>query len=214
MKEFLKLIKRKLIRFITYLLSPLRRIGLKNKDFTIISNNCWGGFVYQRYNLPYRTPFLGLFLPAPCFIELLEDFENNMKKDLHFIAAKDSAYFFKRKRIVKEYPIALLGDKIEIHFLHYKTPNDAREAWNRRKKRINPNNILFKFAEMDWCTPELIKRFDNLKFKHKICFTANNYPNCKSTLKLPSTYGTIELQDEFNYIPPHFKKYLNDCREN
>lgn len=30
-------------RQIRKIISPFRRIGLKNFDFSIISNNCWGG---------------------------------------------------------------------------------------------------------------------------------------------------------------------------
>lgn len=33
---------------------------LKNKDFVIISDNCWGGAVYQWYDRPYNSPFVGL----------------------------------------------------------------------------------------------------------------------------------------------------------
>lgn len=47
------------------ILGNINKIGLKNKCFTIISNNCWGGFVYQKFNLQYRTPFVGLFIFAP-----------------------------------------------------------------------------------------------------------------------------------------------------
>ena len=37
---------------------------LQNTNFSIISNNCWGGYVYQEQNLPYQSPFVGLFLYA------------------------------------------------------------------------------------------------------------------------------------------------------
>jgi uncharacterized protein (DUF1919 family) len=37
------------------------RIRLKNQDFTIISNDCWGGGVYEDLQLQYTTPMVGLF---------------------------------------------------------------------------------------------------------------------------------------------------------
>ena len=49
---------------------------------TIISNNCWGGFVYQKFNLQYRTPFVGLFIFAPDYIELLENFDTLIEKKM------------------------------------------------------------------------------------------------------------------------------------
>ncbi len=51
-------------RKIRALIAPMRKIGLNNKDFTIISNNCWGGYIYDRYGLKYMTPTIGgIFFP-------------------------------------------------------------------------------------------------------------------------------------------------------
>ena len=43
-------------------LSRFRKRKLFNKNFTIISNNCWAGWVYRRYNIEYKTPTVGLFI--------------------------------------------------------------------------------------------------------------------------------------------------------
>lgn len=215
MKKILSRIKQEVLRFITTCMSPLRRRGLVNRNFTIISNNCWGGFIYQRFNLPYRTPFIGLFVPAPCFIKLLEDFENNMKKELHFISVKDSPYYAKINGSGRVYPIGVLGDDIEIHFLHYKTNEKARTTWNRRKTRIDWHNLLIKFAEMDCCTPDLITRFEALPFKHKICFTAQDYPTYKSALRLPNKYiKGNQVVNESKFVPHNLKEILNHLKEN
>jgi len=55
---------------------------LQNKDFVLISRNCWGGQVYQWLNLPYNTPFVGLFLFGPCYMKLLRDFDKYMAMDI------------------------------------------------------------------------------------------------------------------------------------
>ena len=47
-------------------------------------------------------------------------------------------------------PIGVLDD-IEVVFLHYKSEQEALEKWNRRSKRINWNNIVFKFSEQNYC---------------------------------------------------------------
>mgnify|MGYP003224280895 CR=1 FL=1 len=36
-------------------LADWRKKQLKSTDFTIISNNCWGGMIYESYNLPKDT---------------------------------------------------------------------------------------------------------------------------------------------------------------
>jgi uncharacterized protein (DUF1919 family) len=189
-------------------------MGLTNRNFTIISNNCWGGFVYQRFNLPYLTPFIGLFVPAPCFIKLLEDFENNIQKEMRFIACEDSSYYVRINTSDRVYPIGVLGDDIEIHFLHYKTEEDARDSWKRRKKRIKFDNMFIKFAEMDCCTPDLITRFEHLPFKHKICLTAHEYPNCKSVLCLTRKYiKGDQVVNESKFVPDNLVELLNNCIE-
>ena len=38
----------------------VRNKKLKNKDFTIISNNCWGGMIYEVYGLQKTSP---LYIP-------------------------------------------------------------------------------------------------------------------------------------------------------
>jgi len=54
----------------------LLRSQLKNRNFTIVSNNCWGGEVYRGFGLPYQTPFVGLFLFPACYIKLLKNLKN------------------------------------------------------------------------------------------------------------------------------------------
>lgn len=45
---------------------------LVNKQFTIISNNCWGGMIYESYNLPKESPTVGLFFMADDYINFLK----------------------------------------------------------------------------------------------------------------------------------------------
>lgn len=45
------------------------RRKLKNTEFTIISNNCWGGFIYQKYGLKYQSPTIGLFFMGKDYIK-------------------------------------------------------------------------------------------------------------------------------------------------
>lgn len=164
----------------------ISRSRLKNKAFTIISNNCWGGQVYKDMGLPYQTPFVGLFLFAPCYIQLLNNLNFYLGKDIKFTMT--SRYEFANKQrgrgIYKYYPIGLLGDDIEIHFMHYSSNSEAREKWFRRLKRINwdTGDIFFKFCDRGLCTEQIIAEFDQLDFPHKVCFTSRNYPELKSTV--------------------------------
>lgn len=155
-------------------MSKYRGFRVKNRNITIISNNCWGGFMYQRYNIPFNSPFIGLFLFAPDYIKLLKDFKNLINKDLKFIEFSKSKYYDEIKLNNHIYPIALLGKDIEIHFLHYDSIEEANIKWRRRCKRINWDNIIFKFCDRDGCTESHIDEFLSIEFKHKICFVADS----------------------------------------
>mgnify|MGYP003885258989 CR=1 FL=1 len=57
---------------------------VKDHEFVIISNNCWGGSAYQWYRRPYNTPFVGLFIYGSCYLKLLNNFEYYMAQKLSF----------------------------------------------------------------------------------------------------------------------------------
>jgi len=138
---------------------------------TIISNDCWGGQFYRHLGLEYSTPFVGLYLYAPCFIEFVSNFDFYIKsghfKQIHESRYKEANEY--RNSNNRTYPIGLLNNKVEIHFLHYKNWNDATEKWESRKSRINFNNLVFKFdGSKDLATPELTALFENLSFEKKI----------------------------------------------
>lgn len=142
---------------------------LQNKDFVIISNNCFGGEAYQMLKLPYNTPFVGLFLYGPCYLKLLQNFDFYLQQDLVFI--NKSVY----KESVQTYPIALLYD-VELHFLHYKSQDEVLDKWNRRlerlKKRINKADFFFQISDQDLIDRDIIIAFHKLDFKNKLSFAA------------------------------------------
>lgn len=180
------------------------KIGLKNRNFTIISNNCWGGFVYQKYGIRYQTPFIGLFLFAPDYIKLLKNFENIIFSELSFISFQESKYkeYLNKDKI---YPIGILDNNIELHFLHYKSQKEAKEKWDRRVKRINLSNILFKFSDRDLCDYSLLKDFENLKYKNKICFVAKEYTEFESCIFLKQFRKKTQVEAEWIY----YEEYVN-----
>jgi uncharacterized protein (DUF1919 family) len=158
------------------------RQKVKNKNFTIISNNCWAGGVYEDLNMEYNTPTIGLFFYAPCYIRFLKNFHYYISQPLTF---KKTSFYDEACELRKkwQYPIGVLND-IEIHFLHYTSETDASEKWNRRAGRINYNNLYINFCDRDLCTEEHIAEFDKLLFFKKVCFTAKPYPQLQSVVWL------------------------------
>ena len=46
----------KILKYWRVGLANHRKKHLKSTDFTILSNNCWGGMIYESYNLPKESP--------------------------------------------------------------------------------------------------------------------------------------------------------------
>lgn len=185
--------------------SSYRRKKLKIKNPTIISNNCWAGIVSQYLGIKYYKPTIGLYFFSEEYIKFLERFDYYIKQKLEIIDTKDSKYY--DEMIKKNHKNAIVGklDDVEIVFLHMKTGKEAIEKWNKRVKRINRRNIIFKFCEQNECSIEHIKRFENLPFKNKICFTTKEYPGYKSVIWFKDQVKNEEVVRD--YYESH--KYLN-----
>ncbi len=191
---------------------------LKDKNLTIISNNCWGGTVYEAHNLQKQSPTVGMFFTADDYIKFLKHFKEYLNAPLTFIPPSES-----RWKDMKEvsgdsrfgsYPVGVLkiagggySESIEIFFLHYHSEEEARDKWERRCKRINWDRMLVKFNDQNGCTEELIKEFDELPFKNKICFTVKEHPRCKSVVKInaPASHEFIRA----SYEPFGKRKEIN-----
>jgi uncharacterized protein (DUF1919 family) len=159
------------------------------KDFVIISDNCWGGAVYQWYNKPYNSPFVGLGVYGECYIKLLSNFDYYMNLALKFKPQEESIHPYKFKNSF--YPMGVLED-VEIHFVHYKTIEEAKEKWTKRTNRMlkikDKNNYFFKICD-DWkANDEQINEFHNLPFKNKVSFVPDN----KKTIDSPFQIAIYE----------------------
>lgn len=166
-----------------------QRIKIHNHNFSIISSNCVGAKIYQEFGLPYKTPFVGVFLFAPCYIKLLKNFKKTLSSQMRFEKKSqyDEANNFRKNN--KYYPIGYIGEGIEVHFLHSENEDECLRKWDRRLQRINWDNLYFSFTDRDLCTEEILWEFDTLPYKNKVCFTAKKYPELKSCVYLPEYAG-------------------------
>lgn len=198
-------IRRKIVRIFDKILSPIRRKYINNKDFSIISNNCWAGFVYKRYQLPYLTPTVGFYFYAEDYIKFCYNLKYYISLPLKFIEVWESKHADSlTAKGQTNIPIARLDD-IEIIFLHYTTKEEAFEKWERRKQRINYENLIFKFSEMNDCTYEHLKKFEELEVNKKICFTTKNYQDIKSSILFRSYKNENQVKNDTN----DYSRYLN-----
>lgn len=155
------------------LINCKKQIKLKNKNITLISSDCNGGVILHDLNLPFNSPFINLWIKPNEYIKLLENLEYYMQLNLVFV---------KEKGI--DYPIGVLKD-IRIYFQHYDSEERALELWNKRKKRMNYDNLYILFTNRNGCTNEDLQRFDKLPYRNKKVFVHKKMPNIKSSVYIP-----------------------------
>lgn len=106
------------------------------------------------------------------YLKFIENLDYYLEQSLDFIEIEQSKHYqeWKDDKSLQNVPIGLLGD-VEIVFLHYKNKNIAKQKWEKRVKRINKKNLIFKFSYMNNCHDDDIKRFVDMKLPgKKICF--------------------------------------------
>ena len=189
--------KRKIRKFI----SPIRRIGLKNKNFTIISNNCWGGYIYDIFGLKYLSPTIGLYFMSNEYIKFISNLKYYLSFDAEVLELKDSKY--KEYFISKSMNNVMLGkvNDVEFVFVHYKSAEDGVIKWNKRRHRINFDNILIKYNDQNMFTFQDLENFKKVEFR-KIFFTAN-----KAFISNPDTYY-FNCYKKVGYVFDDIKKSL------
>ena len=78
-------INRRINKFFRLKFANKRRNKINNDNFTIISNNCWGGMIYESYNLQKQSPTIGLFFKSSDYIKFISNLEYYLSQDLKFI---------------------------------------------------------------------------------------------------------------------------------
>ena len=146
-------------------------LDLSSLDFTISSNNCVGGLIYKQMGLPYKTPFVALFILPEDYYRLTKDIRTYLELPIVF---DEELKLFEPSQSF--YPVGHLGD-VTLHFLHYKSIEEARDKWNRRIKRMNWNNIYFKCDNKDGISDELLEKIDQLPYHNKIILVHKKYPH-------------------------------------
>lgn len=205
----------KLKKLIIKIRAVFMRIGLKNRNYSIISNNCWGGVMTRNYGLQYNFPTCGVFFFAKEYLKFLADLEKHINAEVMQLNVLDSAY---KDILLPKYGTGIVLGKIldaEIVFLHYASFQEAKDKWDRRKARINYDNMLVKFNDQNLFEEKDYYVFAELPFEHKIFFTANKNLKGKPYVVYFDCYekqGYVvdDINPSYRYFD--LKKYLNEMK--
>lgn len=152
----------------------MRRKKLNFEDFTIISNNCWGGTVYESYGIKKMSPTVGMFIMPEDYLKLISNLRYYLEQPLDFISPSESKWepVLNNKSNWGTYLIGKLED-IELQMLHHHDEAIARRKWEERILRINWSRLIFKFNDQNGATVNDIKNFLELPLENKLCFVAS-----------------------------------------
>lgn len=136
--------------------------GLRKKvhaeDVTILSQNCIGGVFYHDMGMQFLSPTINLFMMEPDFVNFVLDLEHYLHCEL-------------RIQWGESYPIGELDD-IRIHFMHYETCQEAKQAWERRVKRIRHDRIVVVATDRNGFHEDVYRLWKKIPYP-KVLFTAD-----------------------------------------
>lgn len=149
-------------------------------------------------------------------MRFLSDLKGHLEAELLPLEVEDSRY---ADILYPKYGNALVLGRVldaEIVFLHYDSFQEAKEKWDRRKTRVNFDNLLVKFNDQNGFQPEDYDAFAALPFAHKIFFTAHQELKGKPYVVYFDCYekqGYVvdDIKPSNRYF--NLKKYLNGMKE-
>lgn len=155
---------RKVIKFALY-----KKIW--EKKISIISNNCVGTFLYREFGCEYLSPTINLQL-SPCdYIKFCKNLNYYLSQKIEEVSNPDNSGFVALGGDKITFPVGKLDDLI-IYFQHYNDFTSAVKKWEKRKSRINYDNMYFILIDT-YCNIETVKEFFSLSYKNKLFMTGN-----------------------------------------
>ncbi len=173
-----------------------------------------GGVTYEFFGLKKASPTCGIYIFAEDYLKFLKNLKYYLSLEIQIVPAIESKHYEQLKvNGDLTAPVGVLDD-IEFVMLHYKDPQVAKDKWEKRKGRVNYDNLIVKFSYMNECTPDMLYQFDKIDFESqgihakKICFVPNNSYKFPSAVYLKGfeeepqiTNDTFTFKESFFLIP-------------
>ncbi len=133
---------------------------LRHSQLSILSMNCFGGFCYHRFGLPFLSPTINMKTTDEEFVEFLKNPIENIKSEIKYIRTE------RNEGLNIDYPVYQIANAA-WQMNHYGDANIAYRKWCERSFRINWFNIV---VAMHTDKPEVLAEFDKLPYSKKVCF--------------------------------------------
>ncbi len=146
------------------------RKKLNNHNFSIICSNCIGGIIYNRLEEKFLSPTINLWMNQKDFLLFVSNLTEYLEQEIEFI---DSAY---------DYPVGKLSPRgghsdVVLYFNHAHSCEEAQNDWNRRKCRINAENLYIIMYDRDGITRDDILQLRHIACNNVVVFSESKYPD-------------------------------------
>lgn len=184
-------------------------------NLSIISSNCFAGRIMRDLKIKYNSPTLGLWMMPDDFALFCGDLSHYLNADIQIVEhSKNELGEYKRTHPTKHpYPVGWIDGKLEVHFLHYHTAEEAVSKWKRRAARVNYDNILLIGFEQNGCTEEDVKAFDAIPYDRKLYFCSKPYPY-KSVVYIKEFEKLGTVGNPYNHGHIYYKYLVNWLKNN
>lgn len=182
-------VRNKLNDKVRIVINHRNRKRLKNHDFSLLANNCNGGFILHDLGMRFNSPFVNLWMRPDEYIKMLSDLKGYLSEELSFI---------KEDNI--DYPVGFLRDA-RIYFEHYNSEKEAKEKWDERKKRLNYDNLFVLLVDKDGCNNSDLKQFERLPYRNKVIFSNRPHQELRNAFYIKGFENQESIGDCFSFVP-------------
>lgn len=159
-----------------------QRIRLKNRKFSLLTGNCIGGYLYHQLGLPFLSPTINMMILNQDFKKLILNLE-------HYLSITPIIYEDDK---FPDVPSAKIDDII-LHFTHYNSSEEGIAAWEKRKRRIDIDNLYVIISDIDLSSKD-IEELQSAKVKKIVVMTSKDY-NYDYCLYIPAFRGMDHVGD-------------------
>lgn len=196
---------------------------------TLITEACYGGYIYNQLGMQFFSPFINTRISENDYLKLINNVSYYLNQNLQ--VGNDIQKTEEMQTKIGEdiswgkmgYPIAMLGD-LKLHAIHAKDLKSYMDEWERRRQRINWDNIwILMIIENE----EILEKFKAIKYEKKIgiyyretdckqIIALNEWGNFSSRLKFGHdflSYVHHQIWDEKTFRSIDLFKMLSGERE-
>lgn len=161
----------RILRYLRRIERYRNRKRLKNRSFSLVTNNCIGGIISHDMHLRFLSPTVNLSFANDGFLLFCRHLVYYLSIPVEEVVSD------------KGYPVGVLkgeyGD-IFLYFMHYDSFLEAKQKWEERALRVDMEN-LFIIMEAQKCEESILHQFDELDFPNKVILTDGHHPEIHSS---------------------------------